>query len=184
MRYFLAFLVTLGLILLLFTLLFRSGGGKSKTPVGKTLDSYSTTDAVARVTIDGPINADQTHQALRISVGRDEVTFEKIQGYQGNVVSVQNYANNSDAYANFLLALSHAGFTKGSTPAALKDERGYCPLGDRYVFELTQEDKEIERYWATNCGKPATYLGAVSLTLDLFRAQVPDYNTLTQNIAL
>ncbi len=183
MRYFLAFLVTLGLILVLFTLLFH-GGSKPKTPAGKPLSSYATTDAVVRMTIDGPINADQSHQAIRITVGRDDVTYEQLQGYQGNVIKVQTYPNNGDAYVNFLLALSHAGYTLGDKSAALKDERGYCPLGDRYIFELTQQDQEIERYWATSCGKPKTYLGAFGLTTDLFKAQVPDYNSLDQNIAL
>jgi hypothetical protein len=183
MRYFLAFLITLGLIFSLFLLLFH-GSSKPKTPAGKTLDSYSTTDATVRMTIGGPINADQNHNAIRITVGSNDVTYEQLRGYQGNAVNVQSFANNSDAYANFLLALSHAGFTQGSTPASYKDERGYCPLGARYVFELNQDGQEIERYWATNCGKPKTYLGALNLTITLFQAQVPGYSNLTQNIAL
>ena len=181
-RYFLAFLATFGLILLLLVLLFH-GGSKPKTPTGRTLSSYASTDAVVRMTIDGPINADQNHQAVRVTVGRDDVTFEQIQGYQGNVVNEQTFSNNEPAYENFLLALAHAGYTQGNKSSALKDERGYCPLGDRYVFELTQEDQEIERYWATGCGSPKTYLGVLSLTIQLFENQVPGYTDLTQHVA-
>lgn len=183
MRYFLAFLVTLGLIFLLFSLLFH-GSSQPKLPAAKGLSSYATTDAVAKLTIDGPINADQLHQGVRITVGRDEVTFEQLAGYQGNVVNLQNFPNNSDAYANFLAALARAGFRQGSNLATLKDERGYCPLGNRYIFEFTQQDQSLERYWATSCGKPSTYLGAFTLTVDLFKAQVPDYNRLAQATAL
>jgi hypothetical protein len=183
MRYFLAFLVALVLIFSLFLLLFHHGSSKPKIATGHTLLSYSTTDAIAQLTIDGPINADQTHEAIQISVGRDQVVYENITGYQGTVVQQQTFANNTNAYANFLVALSRAGFTKGNISPTLKDERGYCAEGDRYIFELTQDNQTIERFWATNCG-PKTYLGSLDLTLTLFKAQVPDYNKVTQNILL
>jgi hypothetical protein len=183
MRYFLAFLVTFALILLLFLLLFH-GGSNNKPNTGKALDSYATTDAVARLTIDGPIVANQSHVAIRVTVGRDDVTFEQIQGYQGGVVNQQTFANNSDAYVNFLFAMEHAGLTKGNKAANLKDERGYCPLGSRYIIEFVQEDKELERYWATSCGGVKTYQGALGLTLALFKAQVPGYVDLSKNVGL
>lgn len=184
MRYFLGFLVTMGLIILLIILLF-SGGGKPKVPTtSKTLDSYAATNAEVRMTIDGPINSEQQHQQLRITVGQSNVTFEQLQGYDGTVVNMQHYANSENAYAVFLLALNHMGFTQGSTDPKLQDERGYCATGDRYIFELKQNNKDLERFWATNCGKPNTYLGSLNPTIELFKAQVPNYNDLTENINL
>ena len=47
------------------------------------------------------------------------------------------------------------------------------PLGDRYVFELSQNGQNIQRYWTTSCGTPKSYLGAQTLTISLFKAQVP-----------
>jgi len=81
-----------------------------------------------------------------------------------------------------LLALAHAGFTIGNAAPSVSDERGYCALGDRYVFELRQDNKDLERYWATSCGSPKTYQGVLNLTLELFQAQVPQYANLTQNL--
>jgi hypothetical protein len=183
MRYFVAFLVAMALIFLLIALLF--GGGKSKAPpVSKTLASYATTDADVQLTIDGPVNADQSHQAVQITVDSDNVTFEQLQGYDSDVVNTQVFNNTENAYANFLLALEHAGFTEGNNNPKLSDERGYCPLGPRYVFQLTQDGKDIERYWATGCGNPKTYQGNLILTLSLFQAQVPGYSKLVQNINL
>lgn len=183
MRYFMAFLAVMMLVFLLLALLL--GGGKSKAPpTAKTLASYATTDAQAQLTIDGPVNADQNHQAIRVTVSNNDVSFEQLQGYDGTVTNTQVFASTQNAYVNFLLALAHAGFTKGNNSPSMADERGYCPLGDRYVFELTQDGKDIERYWATSCGSPKTYLGSLSLTLSLFQAQVPNYSNLTQNIAL
>ncbi len=183
-RYFIGFIATVGLIILLIFLIFHSSGKPKVPTTSKTLDSYAVTDAEVSLIVDGPINADQLHQQVNITVGRDSATFEHIQGYQGNVVSLQNYANNVDAYTNFLFALAHAGFTEGNTSSSLADERGYCPLGDRYIFELKQDNQELERFWATNCGSPKTYQGNLSLTISLFQAQIPDYAQLVQNITL
>lgn len=185
MRYFIGFLITIGLIILLVVLLFTGGGGGSKKPkTPKSLADYASSNSVVRMTIDGPINADQDHQAITITVGQDDTTYEQIQGYQGTVVNQQSFANNQNAYSNFLYALGHAGFTKGDNSKALANEKGYCPLGNRYVFELINDGSTIERYWATSCGKPKTYLGNTNLTITLFQAQVPGYTNLTENLNL
>ena len=186
MRYFIGFLITIGLIILLIVLLFTGGGGDNAKKPKNTmaLSDYASTDAVARLTIDGPIVADQNHQAIRITVGQDDTTYEQIQGYQGTVVKQQSFVNNQEAYSNFLYALGHAGFTKGDNNKDLANEKGYCPTGNRYIFELIDGGNDVERYWATSCSKPKTYKGNLSLTLTLFRAQVPNYNDLTQKLNL
>lgn len=179
MRYFLGFLITIGLLILLIILLFR-GGDKPKVPsTSRTLDSFASTAAEVSLTTDGPINAESIHSQTRITVSRDEVTYERLRGYNGDVTDTKRYANTQEAYKVFLLALKRAGFTQTDTDPVLKDERGYCPTGSRYIMALENEGKNIVRSWATSCGKPKTYLGNVSLTLTLFQAQVPDYNKLT-----
>ena len=184
MRYIFGLLVVLGLLILLIVLLV-GGGGKPKVPAtSKTLDSYATTNAETRLTIDGSVNAQSIHNQIRITVDRNNVTYEQVQGYNGNVIKMQRFDNTENAYANFLSALTHAGFTKGNADKALADERGYCSTGDRYIFELSQNDKNIERFWATNCGNPKTYGGNANLTVELFKAQVPGYSDLTQSIVL
>lgn len=185
MRYFIGFLLTIGLIILLIVLLVGGGGSSNNPQVGNTakpLVSYAGTDAQVKLTIDGPINADQTHQQVRITVNKDQATFEQVGGYNGNVVNTKTYTNNQNSYANFLRALGLAGYTKGDTTKTLSDERGYCPSGDRYVFELQQGGNELQRFWATGCGGTKTYLGSLGQTLNLFEAQIPDFNNLTQNI--
>ncbi len=184
MRYFIAFVTALGLFFLLIFLLFHGGGSKPKQIGGKPLSSYASTTAQAQLVIDGPVNSDQLHQAVRITVDNQEVTFEHIKGYQDSVVSQQSFTNNENAYVNFLFALQHAGFALGNNDPKFKDERGYCPLGTRYVFRLTQDGQDIERYWATSCGSPKTYGGLVDVTLTLFKAQVPNYIDLTENVRL
>lgn len=185
MRYFVGFLITIGLLILLIMLLFRGGDDKPKISTAtKPLADYASTAAEASLTADGPVNAASEHSQEIITVGRDQVVFEQLRGYDGDVISTKRYDNTENAYKNFLLALSNAGFTKGDRSTALREERGYCPTGNRYIMEFNNEGKNLLRYWATSCGKPKTYLGDLSLTLTLFRAQVPDYVSLTQSNGL
>ena len=184
MRYIVGILVALGLVVLLIVLLVNGGGKSSPHPVTKKLYDYASTDAQVSLTIDGPINAESLHQQVRITVDNTDVTYEQLKGYQGNVVNTQIFANNEDAYNAFLHALYHAGFSLGSNNPALKDESGYCPTGDRYIFEMTQDGNTLERYWSTSCGNIKTYEGSTSLTLTLFQAQVPNYSGLTENVQL
>lgn len=185
MRYFIGLIITLGLLVLLIVLILSDGGGKpANKPLGKPLYEYASTDAQTILTIDGPINAESLHQQVRITVDNAEVTYEHIQGYQGNAVDTHIFANNQDAYDAFLHALMHEGFTAGNDSSKLKDGSGYCPTGQRYTFELTQDGNTLKRYWSTSCGNVGTYLGNTKITLELFQAQVPGYQQLTQNIDL
>lgn len=187
MRYFLAFLAAIGLLIILIIVLVSGGGGGggSKVPTTKKpLTSYATADSQVRLTIDGPINAQQEHKQIVITVGQSQTNYQQVTGYDGAVVKQQAFANTASGYSVFLHALQHAGFTRGDTAPELKDERGYCPQNNRYIFELIQNDKDVQRFWATDCGKPKTYLGGLGLTLSLFKAQVPGYTSLTQGVNL
>ena len=89
------------------------------------------------------------------------------------------------AYSVFLHSLQHAGYTLGNDDSSVKDERGYCPLGTRYVFEVIDgSGADIERFWATSCGSgvPSTFKGKTPASLQLFKLQVPDYGHLTANL--
>lgn len=166
-------------------LLLLTGGGNEKeapkTP--RSLADYASTDAVVRMSADGIINADQEHQAVRVTVGRDAAVYEQIQGYQGAVVDSQRFANSESAYRNLLYALARVGFTQGDASKALANETGRCPLGTRYVFELIENGKTIQRYWVTTCGGAKTFKGNQSATLELFRLQIPNYSEQVQDLA-
>jgi len=185
-RYFFGLMITIVLIIILIVVIMHGGNGtKTKVPTtSKTLDSYSSTDATVRMTIDGPVTSNQQHRQIQITVGKSDTTYQEIQSYDGTVTNSHTYANSQAAYGVFLRSLSYAGFTKGNTSSSLADERGYCPLGNRYIFELIQNGKNIERFWATSCGNPRSYGGNVPLTLKLFEDQVPDYTTVRQNVIL
>lgn len=183
MRYFVGLLVTLGLLIVLMILLI-GGGDKGPAAKPRIVTDYAGTGAQVVMTIDGPVNADSLHQQVRVTVDSANVTYEHIRGYQGDVVKTKLFANNDEAYDVFLHALLRAGYDRGNKDSALKDDRGWCATGDRYIFEIVEDGKTLQRYWDTSCGNTKTYLGNTDLTVTLFQAQVPGYDDLTRNIQL
>jgi hypothetical protein len=184
-RYIIGFIVTAFLLIILVVLLLGgnsnspAGNSRDKTTTKKVLQDYSNTDTVVRMTIDGPVTAQQVHNQVVITVGRANTTFNVDEGYDGAVIKSQSFANTETSYNVFLNALNKAGFDRGDTSKNLQNVRGYCPTSDRYIFEVIENGSTIQRFWATNCsGTPKTYLGSLGLTLSLFRSQVPDYGSL------
>ena len=182
MKYILGFFVTILLLILLVVLLF-SGGGDEKKPVPnstKALPEYSNTTAEASLSIAGPINYHQDHRVTKVTVSRDTVTLEQIRGYDGQVVDLKTFPNTEPAYAAFLNALDEADFTKGSTEEKDKVDIGRCPTGTRYIYEFRENGKQLQRFWSSTCRGVENYLGNESLTISLFKRQVPGYDRLNR----
>lgn len=182
MRYFLGFLITIGLLIFLIVLLFNSNNKPKVPSTLRSLVSYSSTDADVSFMLDGPTNADQIHERIVIVVNKNIVTYQQQQGYDGKIVKQLQFTNNENAFSAFLNALQGVGFTTGKTSKVPNEEQQYCSLGNRYVFSLNQGNDLLERYWATSCKGPQTYGGATLTTVTLFKAQVPEYTTLTENL--
>ena len=187
MKYFLGFLAVVGLIVLVFVLVLGGLGGGKKGPTNKPaeiiLSDYTNTATSMRLTIDGPVNANQLHRAIRITIGRDQNVIEQINGYQGTVAKKQSYNSNSQAYETFLRSLQKFNYTKGDTTPALADERGYCPGGQRYIYEIVSGVDTTERFWGSTCGQ-GTFKGAGPAVRALFRAQIPNYNQFVSGTGL
>ena len=184
MRYFAGFLVAIGLLILVFILILKGFSHSSgpKTPQ-ITLSDYANTDTVVQLTIDGPLTSDQKHHGVRITVGQNQSTIQTYQGYQNDITSSKTYSNNESSYDNFLHALQLYGFTKGSTDPNKTDERGYCPNGNRYIYEILSDGgSDIERFWSTSCGGQGNFSGNPSEVRQLFIRQIPDYGTITAKL--
>lgn len=186
MRYIIGFLVTIGLLITLIVVLATSGNHADTSVIttGKTLESYATTGSKVQVTIDGPTVANSLHRQVRVTVSESSAVFQSLTGYDGYVDNTKSYTNTRSAYFSFLRALDKAGFTKGDADLKNADYRGYCAQGERFIFEIVDGGKTVQRFWTTSCGTPKTYSGNTNLTLNLFQAQIPDYSALTNGVAL
>lgn len=185
MRYFLGFLGVVVLIVVVFVLVVRglSGGGNNTPKSTTNLANYANTTTVMRYTAEGPVVANQNYNEVRITIGRDANTIEVVQGYEGQVVKAKTYPNNREAYGSFLRALQLLGYTNGVENSGLDDERGYCPGGNRYVYEIISGSADVQRYWKGTCGV-GTFQGQSQNIRALFRKQIPDYGTFVTGLSV
>ncbi|MCX6727447.1 MAG: hypothetical protein NTX11_01375 [Candidatus Saccharibacteria bacterium] len=178
-----------GFILILF-LIFGKGSSNTpkKTDTKKTnntpssLVDYIDRDSKVILTVSGRINGDDVHRQIRITVSPTDRVAEVIQGYQNNVIKTQNITNNRQAYDQFMRALARTGFSK-ERKSSLKDERGICPTGQRYVYEIIDNNDQVSRTWAGQCNA-GNSLGNAPLILQLFRNQITDYGKFVNGVNL
>ena len=184
MRYLIGLLVFIFIIIFVIVKLL-TGGSSEKPALPPSLASYASTQTTVRYTIDNPVQAGQNHRDVVIEVGNTSAIITITKGYQGEVLKTKNYPMSEDAYADFLLALDRTGnFTVGNSDKSVQDQRGYCANGDRFSYDIVKADGSlIQHYWSTSCAEK-TFRGKPDVVQQLFTAQIPDYDSLTEDIAL
>lgn len=183
MRYFFGFLAAIGLIILVFILIVRGFSGGSKEQQAIDLSSYGNTGAVVRLTVDGPVVADQEHNAYQITIGRDTAQIETYKGYERQVIETKAYDNNQESFETFLLALQRAGYTRNAEEKTATDPRGMCPSGNRYTYELVDGSATVVESWSASCNK-GTFRGNATNVRTLFMRQIPDFSKVTGKLNL
>ncbi len=186
MRYvFWLFIVLAFFVVIIATVLHHGSGTKTSkqngTPV--VLTDYIDKNSEVHVYADGPINAIEKHQAVEIIVSQSKRQLTIFNGYNLAVSNRQTYSNDHASYDNFMNALSLLGFVKERTNANPVSEKGVCPTGTRYIYELRNDGKDVTRLWATTCSKNlGTFGGSRTSVNDLFQKQIPDYAKLTEHV--
>jgi hypothetical protein len=181
---FIGFIVFLIIILVIF----GHGGKKPTTPTValKPLGDYAETDASVSFTTDGIVNADSLHRSIRITISANQTEVDVLQGYNPQVIQTKVFENNQEAYTVFLKSIANYGFlAKSKSTKIPANEQGFCPLGFRYILDLNQDGEDLSRTWASTCGKSVgNSLANVTTVQQLFRDQIPDYQTLVNQVDL
>jgi hypothetical protein len=188
MRYIFGFILFLLLIVVGLIFIFRGNNKKPvvtpNAPVVLALPDYATTDATVSMVVDGRVNGEDAHRAIRVTVGRDSRNLEIIQGYSGRVIDTHSFPNTTDAYDVFLRSLNNSGFmTKQKNTKAPADPRGLCPDGFRTILTLNKGGEPLSRLWTSTCGI-GNFGGNIDLVNDLFRMQITGYDDLTSQVEL
>jgi hypothetical protein len=167
----------------------RDGGNENvrqeTVPATETaLHEYADRNALARLTIDGKVVGDNEHRAVRITVNKDYRTIDILKGYSGDVLSSQSFPNTSEGFETFLYALENAGFAK-ERKAKITDERGVCPSGRRFIYELIENGEQKLRSWSTSCEDThGTFNGSRGSVRSLFQDQIPEYRKVVDDVDL
>lgn len=175
------FLIFVVGIVLLLSLVFggKKNSSTKSTPKAFNILNYIDRDSKVIAITDGPINGDDAHRAIRVTIDRNTRTIDVIQGYQGNVIVSKSYPNNQKAYNDFMHALSRANYGK-PRKTTFTTEKGICATGRRYVFEVLDNNKSVSRTWTAGCAKGNT-LAEPSRVTALFRQQITDYEAVIKN---
>lgn len=180
MRY---ILISLGVVLLIIfgIVIFSNSGTKTVTAPGnktvKLLDYTNNTNASVQYIVEGPINALENHRTIQINIGPNSRSVTVFTGYQGQALGGQTYPNDINAYQTFLTALNRANFTRERKLAKGLSADAVCPNGSRSHYVVAENSKDLMNLWSASCTR-GTFDGNQPLTVGLFQAQIPNYNSV------
>lgn len=133
-------------------------------------------DRSVRMTVRGPIVADEEFHTYTITISPLSRTFTTYRGYGAEVIDQTRLENTTAAYDQFVHALDKADFVKGKPLAGDKDDvRGICATGRVYEFDLLEGGGSVRRLWTSTCGGSKGSLDAhIGQVHNLFTQQIPD----------
>lgn len=189
MRYGIAIII-IAFLAIIGTVLFAGGNGND-TPAAKArttkLADYENKDnANVSWTVQGRLLGQDQRRAIRITINRNKRMIELLNDYEGRVERSSEFANSPAAFADFTRALDNLGFGKERI-VKQPDERGMCPLGNRYIYRLTEGAQEVMRTWSDTCAPADGPFGGgktAPVIQQLFKAQITDYNKFVIGVLL
>ena len=168
--------------------IFSGGGGEKKpTPVSVEQQNReallsSSVDHRVRMTVRGPIVANEDFKSYRITVTSSSRSFVAYSGYLEKQLFRKDFDNNLPAYEEFVNALNKAALPNAVPfPAEEDSTLGVCATGKVHEFELLDDEGSVFRFWRSTCkGSPGSlYKGAsVDQLSNLFTSQIPDVRDL------
>lgn len=178
------FILVVGAIFFAITGGFFGGSDESVDNEARITDIFD--GRSVRMTVEGPIVANEIRESYRITVGVNTRNIEAYKGYDFELVGSRQFSNNRAAYTDFVYALSRAGFNdKRRVSQSAADERGVCPKGKTYSFELLDDGRLLSRSWTTTCSDSRGTLDANGKILkDLFDRQIANRSQVLEGFSL
>lgn len=165
------------------------GGDKKPTEVVQVESNRDTLLSLAidhqvRLTVRGPIVADENFNSYRITITPRTRSLVTYQGYLDKQIERKDYSNNTPAYEEFVNALDKANFTAGQPLSGEADNtKGVCATGLVYEYEIVTDDGVKMRLWTSTCkGSKGSLKASVQQLNNLFTAQIPDAREMLRNL--
>lgn len=158
-------------------------GRNTNVPVGIHLADYVNKDnSSVRWTMQGRLVGEDSYRAVRVTVTPGYRRAEILEGYNDKVSKTVELPNTKAGYTDFLLALDNLRFSQ-ERKVRQPDDRGVCPLGYRYIYELNEGDKQKIRLWSDSCvSSDGTMAGQATTIRQLFKAQITDYTRFVSGV--
>lgn len=165
-------------------------GGSSTDPVqvdtGRQALLDTTVGSSVTMTVRGPIVADENFRSYKIIITPSSRDMKTYTGYLGTVLKQDNLINNTSAYEEFVFALDKANMSAGKQLSDEKNDiRGICATGRVYEFATLKDGDIIQTLWTSTCsGSPGSLKASAAQLAQLFANQMPNANTLLQDLAI
>ena len=189
MRYAVAVLLIIIFAIVAIVFFSRGDGGNTRdsapaSRMTEVADYDENSSASVSWTMQGRIVGEDQFRSVRITVTPRSRTVELLNGYNQISERQQEFGNTPEAFRTFARALDLANFGKERT-VAVADVRGVCPLGNRYIYRISEGAKEVMRSWSTTCQTTdGPFSGNPILVAQLFKNQITDYHKFMNNVQL
>lgn len=167
------------------------GGGQPTESVvqideGRQALLASDSSRSVRLTVRGPIVADEKHRSYQITVSPDTRKMNIYEGYLDKELEAKTLGNNTKAYEEFIHALDKRKMMSGKV---LTDEqndlRGVCASKKIYELETLVNGETVKRLWTSDCeGAKGSALANVPEVVDMFMKQIPDGKKMAGKVGL
>lgn len=172
--------------------LFGDGGSPNNTQPNPNIEDTKTAllstdvDRSVRLTVRGPIVANENFRSYSITITPDSREMITYEGYLDNQIDRKRLDNNTKAYAELVYALDKRKMMDGKD---LTDEqndlRGICASGKIYKFETIKNNSVVKSLWTSDCsGSKGSAQANVNEILDMFLKQIPDGKKMASGIGL
>lgn len=172
--------------------LFGDGGSPNSPQPNPNIEDAKTAllstdvDRSVRLTVRGPIVANENFRSYSITITPDSREMITYEGYLDNQIDRKRLDNNTKAYTELVYALDKRKMMDGKD---LTDEqndlRGICASGKIYKFETIKNNSVIKSLWTSDCsGSKGSAQSNVNEILDMFLKQIPDGKKMASGIGL
>ena len=171
---------------------FLGGSGDSETTNTQSVSEAraallaSDVSRSVRLTVRGPIVADEKFRSYRITISPSSRTMTTFEGYLSTQLDTKSFDNNFPAYEELIFALDKRKMMDGRTlTEEQNDLRGVCATGRLYEFETLVNGETLKKLWTSDCdGSKGSALASVSEIMDMFLKQIPEGREMARGIGL
>ena len=163
-----------------------NGGTATQVDEGRTALLSSDLSRSVRLTVRGPIVADEKHRSYQITIGPESRVMTTYEGYIETALESTRLKNNLPAYEELIHALDKRKMMNGRALAVdQNDLRGICATGRVYQFETLMNSSTVRSLWTSDCsGSRGSAEADDGEIVSMFIQQIPDGDKMARSVGL
>lgn len=164
----------------------QGNGAATQVDEGRTALLSTDLSRSVRLTVRGPIVADEKHRSYQVTIGPESRVMTTYEGYVETALESTRLKNNLPAYEELVHALDKRKMMNGRTVTVdQNDLRGICATGRVYQFETMMNSSAVRSLWTSDCsGSRGSAQADVGEIVSMFMQQIPDGEKMARSVGL